>query len=53
MIRDDWSRRTINHQSARIKRMFKWAVSQEMFPPYSYHAVQSVVGLRKGSHGST
>ena len=48
MIQADLSRRTINDHVARIKRMFKWAVAQELIPATSLHALQAVPGLRKG-----
>ena len=48
MVADDWSRGTVNRQAARIKRMFKWAVSQELIPASIHHALSSVAGLRKG-----
>ena len=40
MIQADLSRRTINDHVARIKRMFKWAVAQELIPATSLHALQ-------------
>lgn len=48
MVTSGWSRGTINRQAARIKRMFKWAVSQELIPASIHHALSSVAGLRKG-----
>jgi integrase len=43
-----WSRRYINEQVARLKRMFKWAVSEEMVPTDVYQSLSSVDGLRAG-----
>ena len=37
MVEADLSRRTINDHVARIKRMFKWAVAQELIPATSFH----------------
>jgi integrase len=48
MIERGWSRSYCNDQTARIKRMFKWAVSEELIPAGSLHALQAVSGLRKG-----
>jgi len=42
------TRRYINRHIERIKRMFKWAVAEELVPPSSYHALQAVAGLRFG-----
>ena len=48
MAADDLARDTINKQAGRIKRMFKWGVSQELIPASIHHALASVNGLRKG-----
>jgi integrase len=48
MIDSGLARGTINRQVGRIKRMFKWGVSQELIPADISHALQSVSGLRKG-----
>lgn len=48
MIDKGWSRSTINQQVQRIKRMFRWAVSEEKLPPESIQALSSVDGLRAG-----
>lgn len=42
------ARGVINKRIARIKHMFKWAVSNELVPPSVYHGLQSVEGLRRG-----
>ena len=39
-------------QVNRVKRMFKWAVSNEMIVPGVFHALQSVEGLRAGRSGA-
>lgn len=41
------ARRTINKQLGRIKRMFAWAVAEELLPPSVHEALQRVEGLRK------
>ena len=42
------SRGNINKQIARIKRLFSWAVENELVPPATYQALAEVAGLRKG-----
>src|SRR5688500_3728919 len=41
-------RTTINQRVGCIKRIFKWAASEELVPSSVYHGLQSVDGLRKG-----
>jgi integrase len=48
MIDSGLSRKTINEHSGRIRRMFKWAVSEELLPATVYHALTTVAGLQKG-----
>jgi integrase len=48
MIAKGWCRGHVNMQIGRIKRMFKWAVSNEIIPSDRYHALQAVDGLRAG-----
>src|SRR5262249_42508968 len=33
MVKQGWARGYVNHQVARIKRMFRWATEEEMIPP--------------------
>ena len=42
------SRRYINQQIDRIKRIFKWAVSEELVPPSVYQGLSTVRGLQYG-----
>lgn len=42
------SRGYINATVSRVKRMFKWGVSEELIPPSIYHALITVPGLRRG-----
>ena len=42
------ARSYINSNIDRIKRMFKWAVGEELIAPATYHALHAVAGLRKG-----
>ncbi len=42
------SRTTINKKINAIRRVFKWAVSEELLPPSVYEALATVEGLRGG-----
>ena len=42
------SRGVINHRLARIKRMFRWAVENELVSGSVYHALTAVRGLQRG-----
>lgn len=42
------SRRYINQNVGRIKRMFRWGVSKEIVPIETYQRLTTVVGLKKG-----
>jgi integrase len=48
VIRHGLARRHINKQVGRIKRMFSWAVEEELVPSRVYRALSRVAGLRKG-----
>jgi hypothetical protein len=48
MIEVKWSRTFINRQIGRIRRVFRWAVSQEYLPAAVHHALLSLPGLREG-----
>jgi integrase len=48
MIRMKWSRTYINKQVGRIKRIFKWAVENELVPPGVFHGLQAVASLKAG-----
>jgi integrase len=48
MVRLGWSRRHVNTQTSRVRRMFRWAVENEMVPPAVLQGLQAVAGLRKG-----
>jgi integrase len=41
-------RQTVNHYAGRIKRMFRWAVANELLPASVHQALQAVDGLRRG-----
>ena len=44
----DLCRNVVNRRIGRIKRVFKWAVAEELIEPSAYHALQAVTGLRFG-----
>jgi integrase len=48
MIKTGLSRGVINQRVGVIKRMFKWAASEELVPVNVYHGLQSVDGLKRG-----
>ncbi len=48
MLDAGWSRGYLNSCVGCVKRLWKWAASEEMVPAAVYHGVQSVAGLRKG-----
>lgn len=41
-------RYTVNDQTGRLKRVFKWGVEQELVPAEILHGLQAVAGLRRG-----
>jgi len=48
LIEQKVTRRYINRHVDRIKRMFKWAVAEELVPSSTYHGLQAVAGLKFG-----
>ena len=48
MVDGGLTRNLINRRVGRIKRVFKWAVAEELIPPSVHHALQAVTGLRYG-----
>jgi integrase len=48
MIEKGWCRTQINGRVGRIKRAWKWAVSEEMVPVEAYHRLKTVAGLEAG-----
>jgi integrase len=52
MIDADHSRSYVNSQVNRIKRMFKWAVAEELIPPSVSQGLSAVTGLRMGRGGA-
>jgi integrase len=51
MTGKDWSRGYVNKQVNRVKRMFRWAVAEEMVPPSVLHGLSAVAAIRKGEPG--
>lgn len=47
-IRDGICRTQINQRVGKIKRLFKWAVSEQLVPANVFQALQTVVGLQAG-----
>jgi integrase len=52
MIERGWSRKSINRQIGRIRKMFAWAVSRERLPVTVLQALRTVEGIRKGRSGA-
>ena len=48
MIDKKWCRNQINHRIGAIRRMFKWAVSEQFVSPVILHGLQAVTGLKRG-----
>jgi integrase len=48
MVDDGLSRRYINDHTDRIKRLFKWAVSEQLVPPAVHQGLSTVPGLLRG-----
>src|SRR5579871_1680624 len=48
MIAKGWSRNYVNAQVDRVRRMFKWAVSEELVEVRVYETLRTVPGLRAG-----
>lgn len=48
MIEAGLCRTSINHRIGRIKRVFKWAVENELVAPNVLHGLQAVAGLKAG-----
>ena len=48
MIDKKWCRNQINHRISTIRRMFKWAVSEQIVSPMTLLGLQAVAGLKRG-----
>lgn len=52
MVREKYARSHINHTIGRIKRFYRWACSEELIPPETYHKLTCVRGLQSGELGA-
>lgn len=52
MIDAGLARNTVNARVGKIRRMFKWAVAEELVSPTVLHGLQAVTGLRPGRAGA-
>ena len=43
-----WCRSLVNQRANRIRRIFKWAVAEELVPPAVHQALAAVPGLQRG-----
>jgi len=48
MVKRRWCRSLINQRIGRVRRMFKWAASEELIPAATYQALATVTGLQAG-----
>lgn len=48
MIAAGWARKTVNQHVGRLKRIFKWAASEQMVPVAVFAGLQTVAGLQRG-----
>jgi hypothetical protein len=51
MIAENWWGRVCNRQVNPIRRMFNWAIQEELIPPPIYHGLQAVEPLRRSVTG--
>jgi len=52
MIGLGWCRNVVNQRIGIIKRMFKWAASEQLIPASVHHGLQTVSGLKHGRSGA-
>lgn len=50
-IRGGISRAVVNERSQRLRRLFRWAVAEELVPANIAHGLGAVDGLRRGEEG--
>jgi site-specific recombinase XerD len=48
MVDRGWCRNVVNQRINMIKRMFRWAASEQLMPASVYHGLQTVEGLKRG-----
>jgi integrase len=49
MLARKWSRGYVNHQVSRVRRVFRWAVEEELLPGEVWHALRAVRAIRRGT----
>ena len=52
MVRLGWCRNMVNHEIGRVKRVFRWAVQEEMISASVWAALLAFSGLKKGKTGA-
>jgi integrase len=48
MVGRKWCRSLVNQRVGRVRRIFKWAASEELIPAAVYQALTTVTGLQRG-----
>lgn len=48
MIARGWCRPLVNKRADKVKRLFKWAVAEELVPPAVYEGLRALAGLKRG-----
>jgi integrase len=48
MVKKGWSRTYVNSQVDRVRRIFRWAASEQLLPVAVYQALRTVEALRRG-----
>jgi integrase len=48
LIQEGLSRKYVNDSMSRVRRMFRWAVAEELIPPSVFQALSAVPGLHRG-----
>jgi len=43
-----WCRKSVNARVERVRRVFRWAVAEELVPPAVHQALAAVAGLQRG-----
>ena len=43
-----WCRSLVNQRANRLRRIFKWAVGEQLLPPSTHEALAAVAGLQRG-----
>jgi len=52
IIEADLCRSYVNKRVNMVRRMFRWAVEEQLVPPSVFHGLQAVMGLRRGRSGA-